>query len=184
MKKIVIAYHSGFGHTEVIANEIATGTKTIDGISVETVKVNEIDTNGGWDKLNAADAIIFGTPTYMGSVSADFKAFMDKTSGIWFGQKWKDKLAAGFTNSSSLSGDKLNTLNTLTIFAGQHSMIWVTQGIFNTKENGVALNRMGSWLGYMAQSDNASPEITPPEDDKETARLFGKRIAEVAKRFN
>ena len=61
---------------------------------------------GGWETLAAADAIVFGSPTYMGNVSWQFKSFADASSKPWYGQAWKDKLAAGFTNSASINGDK------------------------------------------------------------------------------
>ena len=66
------------------------------------------------DELLAADAIIFGGPTYMGSVSWQFKKFADASSKTWFGQAWKDKIAAGFTNSASMNDDKHSTLQYMT----------------------------------------------------------------------
>ena len=65
----------------------------------------------------------------MGTVSAEFKAFMDKTSEFWAHQLWKDKLGAAFTNSGSQSGDKLNTLVSLLVFAAQHGMNWINLGL-------------------------------------------------------
>lgn len=137
---------------------------------------------GRWRELNDAAAIIFGCPTYMGSVSAEFKKFMEHTSGIWFKQGWKDKLAGGFTNSGGLSGDKLNSMLDLIVFAGQHSMIWVSQGIMPSAftGDGLDLNRMSSWLGAFAQSGNEPPEVTPPKSDRDTAEKYGRRIAEIA----
>jgi len=171
--KVAIVFDSGYGHTEVIAKKIAEGftEKNLKADTISVKKLNEDPAN--LLILDEYDGIIFGSPTYMGTVSADFKKFMDASSSAWFGQKWKDKIAAGFTNSGSLSGDKLNTLVTLCTFACQHSMVWVSQGIFPNGE----LNRLGSWVGLMTQSDNASPEITPPESDRKYAVEFGKRIA-------
>jgi NAD(P)H dehydrogenase (quinone) len=63
----------------------------------------------GWATLNDADAIIMGSPTYMGSVSWQFKKFADASSKPWFSQAWKDKIFAGFTNSATMNGDKLST---------------------------------------------------------------------------
>lgn len=191
MPNIVIAYHSGFGHTKVIAEHVRVGASSVAGASVTLVAVDELPGPGpdrklagaGWDALNAADAIVFGSPTYMGDVSAKFKQFMEYSGGIWFGQGWRDKLAAGFTNSGSASGDKLQALQTMATFAAQHSMIWVSQGVFNKGSGPDGINRLGGWLGYMAQSDNAPPEVTPPKGDRDTAELFGKRVAEAAVRW-
>jgi NAD(P)H dehydrogenase (quinone) len=61
-------------------------------------------------KLDASDAIIFGSPTYMGGPAARFKALADSTVGSWFQRKGRDKLAVGFTVSGAPSGDKLGSL--------------------------------------------------------------------------
>lgn len=122
MSKIVVVYHSGYGHTEVQAKAVARGAAKVEGSEVKLLNVEEAQQQ--WDTLNAADAIIFGSPTYMGSASAQFKGFMDASSSIWYQRGWKDKVAAGFTTSASQSGDKLNTLIQLTVFAAQHGMIW------------------------------------------------------------
>jgi len=140
--------------------------------------------------LNEMDAIIFGAPTYMGSLSAPFKAFMDATSPLWLKQQWKDKLAAGFTNSGNMSGDKFNSLVQLVAFAAQHSMLWVTLGLMNESSakdvpngNPTSVNRIGSWIGAVSQSDNLPPEKTPPSGDLKTAKLLGIRVAEATLRW-
>ena len=184
--KVAIAYHSGYGHTEVLAQAVAAGAENA-GASAIAVSVADLE-NLNWDQLTEADAIIFGTPTYMGSVSAPFKAFMDASSKIWAQQGWKDKLAAGFTNSSSQSGDKLNTLIQLSVYAASHSMNWVSLGLLpgNNSSNGSEkdLNRLGSFLGAMAQSNSdESPELTPPQSDRDTAQALGARVAAAAQRW-
>ncbi len=171
--KVIVVYHSGYGHTQKLAERVAVGANII-GVA-EVMKAEEPD----WQKLDEADAIVFGCPTYMGSTSWQFKKFMDETSSRWFKQSWKDKIAGGFTNSGDASGDKLNVLIQLAVFAAQHSMVWVSTGAKPDKE----INRLGSALGPMAKSDNASPEITPPESDLKTAELYGKRIAEITLKF-
>lgn len=183
MKNIAILYHSGFGHTEVLAQAILRGVETIDGVAGQLIKAEDATDN--LENLDKFDGIIFGSPTYMGSVSAPFKAFMDASSKSWFNQKWKNKIAAGFTNSHSLSGDKLNVLIQLAIFAAQHGMIWVGQAELNGSPDGKAgdenaVNRIGSMLGVMAQSENDSPEVTPPKGDLKTAEILGQRVAKVA----
>ena len=125
MTKVVVVFHSGYGHTQRMAQAVAQGA------DAELLAI-DADGNlaaGGWETLAAADAIIFGSPTYMANVSWQFKKFADASSKPWYGQAWKDKLAAGFTNSSGLNGDKLSTLNSLFALAMQHSMIWVSQGL-------------------------------------------------------
>lgn len=187
MPSIAIIYHSGFGHTQKVAEAIAQGAVQ-QGAQVHLLHVDAMDT-AGWQKLDTADAIIFGSPTYMGGVSAPFKAFIDAAGSRWLKQAWKDKIAAGFTNSGSYSGDKLSTLQQLMINAMQHGMIWVGQAEMPPQGSGIEgakpsdINRLGSASGLMTQASNDSPEITPPSGDINTAVLFGMRVAEATSRW-
>lgn len=192
MPSVAIVYHTGYGHTGAVAEAVKKGAESVGGTKVHLLKADELPDppkgeakDGPWADLEKADAIIFGCPTYMGSASAGLKKFMEATSGLWYQQRWKDKLAGGFTNSGTLSGDKLSTMTELIVFAGQHSMVWVSQGIMPTNESDSSqnLNRLGSWLGVMTQSDNKGPDETPPQGDRHTAEQYGKRIAELAARW-
>ncbi|TDQ41401.1 flavodoxin family protein [Tepidicella xavieri] len=182
MPDIVVVYHSGYGHTQRMAQAVADGA----GAELLPIDAEGHLPEGGWERLAAADAIIFGSPTYMGSVSWQFKKFADASSKAWYAQAWKDKVAAGFTNSAGMNGDKLATLQTLFTLAMQHGMIWVSQGLMpsNTKaalRNDV--NYLGAYSGAMAQSpaDAGAQDMLP--GDLETARLFGQRVAQVTARF-
>lgn len=186
MSKTAIIYHSGYGHTQKQAEAVRDGAASVDGAEVVLISVEEVDEK--WDELNSADAIIFGAPTYMGSASAQFKEFMDKSSKVWFEHGWKGKIAAGFTNSASHSGDKLATLQQFSILAAQHGMIWVSLGLMpgNNTSTGSPddLNRLGSYLGAMAQSNSdEGPDKGPSASDLETAKVLGQRVAETVARF-
>lgn len=188
MKKVSVIFHSGYGHTKKVAEHVALGVEKVLG-ECQLINVDELD-DAKWALLDSSDAIIFGCPTYMGGVSAKFKAFIDSASGRWMRQTWKDKLAAGFTNSGSMSGDKLATLFALFVNASQHGMIWVGQVGASPSLKGLEaaqitdVNRIGSWVGLMTQSNQDSPEITPASGDLETAELFGERIAAIAKKIS
>jgi multimeric flavodoxin WrbA len=141
---------------------------------------------GGWDQLKEADAIIFGSPTYMGSVSWQFKKFADASSRPWFAQEWKDKIAAGFTNSAGMNGDKFNVLTTLFTLAMQHGMIWVSQGLMPSNTRGARrddVNYLVSYSGAIAQSATDAGADAMSAGDLETGRLFGQRVAEAADRW-
>ncbi|MBI3095585.1 MAG: flavodoxin family protein [Rhodocyclales bacterium] len=190
MSHTVIVYHSGYGHTRKQAEAVHQGAASVAGATAELLEISaegELPA-GGWQKLEAADAIVFGAPTYMGGASWQFKRFADASSKPWFGAKWKNKVAAGFTNSGSMNGDKLSTLHYQFTLAMQHGMVWVGTGMVpaNTKaatRNDV--NWLGSFAGAMAQSPvDSSPEEGPLSGDLETARLFGVRVAETAARWN
>ncbi len=188
---VVIVYHSGYGHTAVVAQHVTKGAGEVAGVEALLLKAEDLASpdKGPWDQLAAADAIIFGAPTYMGSASAPFKQFADASSKVWFSQGWKDKLAAGFTNSGSWSGDKLNTLIQFVTLASQHGMNWVSLGMmpgFNKKGSTAEdLNRVGSYLGLMTQSNiDEGADTAPTASDRKTAELFGRRVAEAAIRWS
>ena len=182
--RITIVYHSGRGHTARQAEAVAHGVQQMRGTEPLLLSVEEAQTR--WDDLASAEAIIFGTPTYMGSVSAGFKAFQEATSRAVMakGFVWQDKIAAGFTNSGARAGDKLATLIQIALFAAQHGMHWVNLGLppanNSTKGSEEELNRLGFWLGAGAQSNvDQGPDVAPPEADLATARHLGRRVAEV-----
>lgn len=182
MTKIAVVVHSGYGHTLKQAQAIAKGSNA---------DIVQIDADGNltdeqWNTLNAADAIIMGSPTYMGTVSWQFKKFADASSKIWFTQGWKDKVFGGFTNSATMNGDKLSTLHYLFTLAMQHSGIWVGTGLMPSNSKAAQrndINFVGSSSGAMMQtpSDASTDEVLP--GDLETARLFGERVAQITKQL-
>ena len=186
MSKIVIVYHSGYGHTKKVAEAVLAGTLGA-GAEAKLLAVGELD-DAGWAELDAADAIVFGAPTYMGGASADFKKFADASSKAWFGQKWKDKIAAGFTSSATMNGDKFSTIQYFVTLAMQHGMIWAGTGIMPANTKAATrddLNYVGGSTGLLTQSPaDASPEEAPPSGDLETAKVFGARIVAVTARWN
>ena len=179
MANIVVVFHSGYGHTLRMAQAVAEGA----GATLLPIDAEGNLPAEGWETLASADAIVFGSPTYMGTVSWQFKKFADASSKPWFTQAWKDKLFAGFTNSATMNGDKLSTLHYLFTLAMQHSGLWVGTGVLPSNSKAAQrndLNYVGSFSGAMAQTpSDASPDEMLP-GDLATARQFGQRIAEVA----
>jgi NAD(P)H dehydrogenase (quinone) len=187
MTQVAVVYHSGYGHTAEQAKAVVRGAVKVAG--TEAVLYTAQEAEAHLDKLASADAIIFGSPTYMGSASAPMKSFMDASSKVWFTRDWKDKIAAGFTNSGSQSGDKLSTLIQLAVFAAQHGMLWVgvdlLPGNNNSKGSVNDLNRLGGFLGAMAQSNvDQGPEAGPLPSDLLTAEYLGERVAKFAQKIN
>jgi len=179
MAKTAVVYHSGYGHTQRMAEFVAQGA----GAQLVAIDADGNLTDAQWETLSAADAIIMGSPTYMGSVSWQFKKFADASSKAWFTQAWKDKIFAGFTNSATMNGDKLSTLHYMFTLAMQHSGIWVGTGLMpsNKKDaNRNDINYVGSFSGAMAQSPSDAGAADMLPGDLETASLFGKRVAALA----
>jgi multimeric flavodoxin WrbA len=182
MSKIVIVYHSGYGHTKKVAEAVAEGS----GGKLLAIDAEGNLPEGGWEELAAASAIVFGSPTYMGSVSWQFKKFADASSKPWFSQQWKNKLAAGFTNSATMNGDKLSTLHYMFTLSQQHSMYWVGTGLMPSNSKAATradINYVGSFSGLMT----ATPSDASPDEmvggDIATAVKFGERLKEAATRF-
>ena len=179
MSNVVVIYHSGYGHTKKQAEAVAEGAQA-DLIAIDA---NGDITEADWATLDAAKAIIMGSPTYMGSVSWQFKKFADTSSKAWFTQKWKNKVFAGFTNSASMNGDKASTIQYLMTLAMQHSGVWVGTGLMpaSTKANTRGdVNSLGGFSGALmaTPSDAGVDEVNIA--DLETAKLLGVRVAEFA----
>ena len=182
MAKIAIVYFSGYGHTKKLAEAVHEGAGA--GATLYPIDQDGNLSDEVWTALKDADAIIYGSPTYMGGPAWQFKKFADASSKQWFGSAWKDKIAAGFTNSATTNGDKFNTITYFVTLAMQHGQIWVGTGLLpnNKKEHGPEhVNWTGGSTGLLAISpSDASAEEAPRKGDLETAKLFGKRVADYA----
>ncbi|MDG2663497.1 flavodoxin family protein [Vibrio parahaemolyticus] len=158
------------GECEILSHRIE-GSEIIEG---RFVKPNLMD------ELAECDAIIFGSPTYMGGVAAQFKAFADASSESWYHQKWANKVAAGFTSGGALNGDQSCTLQYLQTFAYQHGMMWVgLDKISNSGEQN--LNRYGVQGGIVAQGGEDGQLHA---SDVATAEYLGKRVAMLVDKFS
>ncbi len=171
----VVVFHSGYGHTQRLAQFVA------DGADAQLIA---IDADGNladsdWVALDEAYAIIFGSPTYMGMASWQFKKFADASSKRWFSGAWKDKVAGGFTISARPSGDKLSTIQFFITLSMQHGMVWVGQ----PAQHDVNIDRIGSNCGVMAQVGATSPAADIPQGDLDSARAYGQRVATFAFRL-
>jgi multimeric flavodoxin WrbA len=184
MAKITIIYFSGYGHTKKQAEAVHEGAASSKGATATLI---EIDKEGnlpknGWEILDQSDAIVFGSPTYMGGPAWQFKKFADETSKRWSDLAWKDKVAAGFTNSASVNGDKFNTITYMVTLAMQHGQIWIGTGLLphNKRENGPDdVNWTGGSTGALSVSPaDSSAEDAPRKGDLDTAKLFGLRVAD------
>lgn len=179
MSKIAVVFHSGYGHTQRMARAVAEGA----GAQLIAIDAEGNITDADWATLDAADAIVMGSPTYMGSVSWQFKKFVDASSKPWYMKTWRNKLAAGFTNSATLNGDKFSTIQYLMTLSQQHGMLWVGMGMHaanaktSTRDD---LNNVGGYSGLMTAtpSDASVDEMIP--GDIATAKAFGQRVAEAA----
>ncbi len=186
MTNTVILYFSGYGHTRKQAEAVYEGAAKAGDAELIAIDKEGNLPEDAWEKLAASDAILFGSPTYMGGPAWQFKKFADASSKPWGTLAWKDKIAGGFTNSATINGDKFSTITYFVTLAMQHGMIWVGTALMpankkaNTRND---VNYLGGFTGALAQSPgDASPEEGPLPGDLETARLYGQRVAEYAKK--
>jgi NAD(P)H dehydrogenase (quinone) len=189
-KQCVIVVHSGYGHTLKLAEQVLVGVSGIIGVDAELIQINKegLLPAEGWDALAEAAGIIFGCPTYMGGPSWQFKKFADASSKIYAEEGWRDKLASGFTNSGSISGDKDSTISYLFTLAMQHDMLWVGTGLKPSNTMAAQrndLNYLGAFSGLVSQSPvDAGPDDAPPQGDLRTARHFGRRFGNALNLFS
>ncbi|MGR3436053.1 MAG: flavodoxin family protein [Shimia sp.] len=180
MANIEIVYFSGMGHTAKQAEALAEGS----GGRLWRLPEDGQLSDAGWTALDAADAIVFGSPTYMGGPAWQMKRVADESSARWFERKWQDKLAAGFTTSSSPDGDKGGVMSYFATLAAQHGMMWVSLGqapAHNLDQGPEDTNWTGGSLGPVSVcAADSDPEQHPREGDLESARAFGQRLARIA----
>jgi NAD(P)H dehydrogenase (quinone) len=181
---VKVVFHSGSGNTKALAEAVhkgATGNAESELMEISGSQIidGRFQDDAFLAKLDQADAIIFGSPTYMGMVSGQMKCFLDATSSRWMSGSWNSKLAAGFTTSLGLSGDKQSTLSYLVTVACQHGMIWISSDSPNSLFSGdamdMATNRLSSSTGVMSQV-NFGAEFKPTFGDLKTAEMLGARV--------
>jgi len=182
MSKTIVVYHSGYGHTKRVAESVA------EGAAAELLAIDAEGNlpEGGWEKLAAADAIIFGTPTYMGGPSWQFKKFADASSKPWYSRAWQDKVFGGFTNSASPVGDKGATMIQLQTLASQHGGIGAGLGTLPANPRArthADVNHLGGSVGLLVRSPSDAGVDEVPAGDLETAKRYGQRVADIAARF-
>jgi len=183
MPKVVVVFHSGYGHTQRVAEQVAEGA----GAQLIAIDAEGNVPDSAWETLATADAIIFGAPTYMGAPSWQFKKFADATSKAWFTRAWQDKVFGGFTNSASLNGDKQVTLIALQTLASQHGGLWVSLGLPPSNAKAMSrndVNSLGGSVGLLVQSPSDASAAEISQGDLETAQQYGKRVADIAAKLH
>lgn len=181
---VAVVFHSQQGHVARLASRVAEGVTSRANVGVDCFDLDQSHSDL-LDRLHGADAVIFGCPTFMGGPSAVFKTFAEASLPVWAARDWCGKIAAGFTHSQAMSGDKLNTLTYFALLAAQHGMIWTNLDLLPgwCWDAGSAddLNRLGGWLGAMSQSNgDGSPAQNPRESDLATAEHLGRLVATTA----
>jgi NAD(P)H dehydrogenase (quinone) len=197
--KILIVFYSRYGNTARLAEGIANGARKVEGAEVMMRKVNEtapaqiISKDEKWQQahdemaqkyqsptmaeLEEADAIIFGSPTRYGNMSAELKLFIDTTGPLWAQGKLIGKVAAVFCTNSTAHSGKESTLLSMMIPLFHHGMI-----VVGIPQNIAQTATAGSYYGATATC-GASGERHPTADDLAVAEALGQRVAEVTRQL-
>lgn len=196
MTKVLVLYYSSYGHLEKMAGAIAEGASSA-GADVSVKRVPEIVSDevakashykldqtapfATVEELADYDAIILGTPSRFGIVSAQVKSFLDQTGGLWYAGKLLGKVGSVFASSATQHGGQEATILSVLPFFLHHGMVvvglpYAAQGQMRTDEI-----TGGSPYGAttIAGTDNARQ---PSENELELARFQGRHVTEVATR--
>ena len=194
MTKVLIVYHSMYGHIETMANAVAEGARSVAGVEVtvkrvpETMDAEVFKAAGGKVDQAAAvakpseladyDAIIVGTPTRFGNMSAQMRNFFDQTGGLWAKGALAGKVASVFTSTGTGGGQEMTITSTWTTLA-HHGMIIVPIGY--TTPALFDVSQVGGGTPYGA-SHHAGPDGKRLLDQHEIAlcKALGLRLAKTA----
>ena len=198
MTKILVLYYSMYGHVETLAQAVAEGAKGVAGVEVVVKRVPELMTEEALRKAGAKldqaapvatvaelpdyDAILFGTPTRFGNMTAQMRNFLDQTGGLWAKGKLVGKIASVFTSTGTQHGGHETTITTFYPTLLHHGMILVgvpysCQELTNMTEiSGGSPYGAGTFAGNDGKRQPSENELT-------IARFQGRHVATLAKKL-
>lgn len=195
MAKILVLYHSMYGHIETMANAVAEGARSVAGAQVtikrvpETMPADAFQSAGGKADQAAAvaspqelaeyDAIIVGTPTRFGNMTGQMRTFWDQTGGLWAKGALIGKVGSVFTSTGTSGGQEMTVINTWTTLA-HHGMVIVPIGYALPQQTDLSSVK-GGHMPYGA-STIAGPDGSrqPVADELAVARNQGATVAKLA----
>lgn len=198
MAKILVLYHSMYGHIEAMANAVAQGAREVAGAQVDLKRVPETmpeeafrQAGGKADQaapvarpedLANYDAIIFGTPTRFGNMTGQMRNFLDQTGGLWAQGKLVGKVGSVFTSSATQHGGQESTLLTFHPNLLHHGMIVVGLPYAEQRQMGIEEIKGGSPYGASTIA-GGSGERMPSEQELGMAAFQGRHVAQIATRL-
>ena len=194
MAKVLVLYHSMYGHIETLAAKIAEGAKSVAGTEVtikrvpETIPAEAFKAAGGKADQAAAvatpaelaeyNAIIFGTPTRFGNMSGQMRTFLDQTGGLWAKGGLAGKVGSVFTSTGTLGGQE-TTITSFWNTLAHHGMLIVPAGFPVPSQFDLSQVKGGSPYGAatVAGADGSRQPIAPELD---LAFAQGAKVAQLA----
>jgi NAD(P)H dehydrogenase (quinone) len=197
MAKVLVLYHSYYGHIEIMAREIAEGAKEVADVAVdvrrvpETVSAEAFAKTGGKAQdthvaepadLANYDAIIFGTPTRFGNMSGQMRTFLDRTGALWMSGALVGKVGSVFASSGTQHGGQESTILTFHPTLLHQGMIIVGLPYSEHRQTGVDEVKGGSPYGSSTIA-GAQGERMPSAQELGMARFQGRHVASIAKKL-
>jgi NAD(P)H dehydrogenase (quinone) len=198
MTKVLVLYYSMYGHIETMAQAVAEGAKSVEGVSVdikrvaETVPAEVLAKSGAKTDQKAEvakpadlpeyDAIIFGTPTRFGMMAAQMRAFLDQTGGLWAQNKLVGKVGSVFASTGTQHGGQEATILSFHTTLLHQGMIIV--GLPYTAKGQTRMDEITGGSPYGATTLAGSDgKRRPSENELELARFQGRHVAEIARKL-
>ena len=198
MAKVLVLYHSTYGHLEIMAKAVAEGAASVDGVTVDIKRVaetvpDELAKASGYkldqeapiasvSDLETYDAVIVGAGTRFGTVASQMRAFWDQTGGVWFQGKLVGKVGSAFTATATQHGGQETTLIGLVQTLLHHGM--VVAGLPYAWQGQMRLDEVTGGSPYGATTiTGGDGSRMPSENELEGARFQGRYVAETAKKL-
>lgn len=198
MTKVLVLYYTGYGHTEIMAQAVADGVKSVSGVTCDMKRVPElvpedVAKSSGMktdhesplatpEELADYDAIIFGTPTRFGNMAAQMRNFLDQTGGLWFQRKLVGKVGSVFTSTASQHGGQETTITSFHTTLLHHGMVIV--GLPYSWEGASTLTEISGGTPYGASTiAGADGARMPSENELDGARYQGAHVAKIASKL-
>lgn len=198
MAKILVLYYSMYGHVETMANAVAEGVHSVEGVTVDIRRVpelmpEEVAKKAGAkldqaapvatvDELADYDAVIFGAPTRFGNMCAQMRNFLDQTGSLWMSGALVGKMGSVFTSTATQHGGQETTITSFHTTLLHHGMVIV--GVPYACQELMNMDEISGGTPYgastLARSDGSR---TPSENELVIARYQGRHVAAIAKKM-
>lgn len=196
MTKVLVLYHSMYGHIDTLAKAVADGARKVDGVEVTLKRVPETMNDEAFAKAGGQqfdtpeaspqeladyDAVIFGTPTRFGNMSGQMRTFLDQTGSLWVNGSLLGKVASVFTSTGTGSGNE-TTITSFWNTLAHHGMVIVPIG-YGAKEL-FDISQVSGGSAYGA-STLAGGDGSRQPDDRELSicHFQGEHVARIASRL-
>ncbi len=195
MAKVLVLYHSFYGHVEAMANAVAEGARQVSGAKVELKRVPEtvpaevFQKAGGKsnqpapiatpDELANYDAIIFGTGTRFGNMTAQMRNFLDQTGPLWAAGALVGKVGSVFSSSATQHGGQESTILSFHTTLLHQGMIIVGLPYAEARQTGLDEIKGGSPYGASTIT-GAKGERMPSAQELGMAQYQGRHVTQIA----